>query len=201
MQQSPRLAQALSLVHIPIPENGSKKTNKRLLNHKEEIELAKRVEAGGTEGAAAQEILVDINIRLVMSLALKYLNRGVDLEDLLQEGKLGLLRAARKYNWRKGYRFSTYATHWIRQTLGRAVENDGRIVRLPSHFQETMYRVLRAQFRLSTFLGREPTAEEIAAETGRLTKDVRLALTILKSEPLSFDSPIPGSELCLLTAH
>jgi RNA polymerase primary sigma factor len=196
----PRLAQVAQALgaagNVEVSDRSTRKTPWKPLTAGEEKELAKAVERGGVEGAAAQETLVSANVRLVTSIALKYLNRGVEFDDLLQEGRLGLLRAVRKYDWRKGYRFSTYATHWIRQALGRAVENDGRIVRLPSHFQKTMYRVLKAQDRLTTFLNREPTAEELAAETGRLTKDVRLILTMLGAKPLSFDAPIPGSGLC-----
>ena len=129
----------------------------------QEIELAKRIERGDLH---AKELLVNSNLRLVASNARRYQNQGLPLGDLVQEGMLGLIRASEKFDWRKGFRFSTYATLWIRQAIQRGLENSGRTIRLPVHVAQRSRKVGRVERELSVRLGREPTLEELAQETG-----------------------------------
>lgn len=134
-----------------------------LLTPEQEIELAQRIERGDLR---AKELLINSNLRLVASNARRYQNQGLPLADLVQEGMLGLIRASEKFDWRKGFRFSTYATLWIRQAIQRGLENSGRTIRLPVHVAQRSRKVGRVERELSVRLGREPTIEEIAAETG-----------------------------------
>ncbi len=134
-----------------------------LLAPAQEIDLAKRIERGDLH---AKEMLVNSNLRLVASNARRYQNQGLPLADLVQEGMLGLIRASEKFDWRKGFRFSTYATLWIRQAIQRGLENSGRTIRLPVHVAQRSRKVGRVERELSVRLGREPTVEELAAETG-----------------------------------
>ena len=134
-----------------------------LLTAEEEIELAKRIERGDLH---AKELLVNSNLRLVASNARRYQNQGLPLGDLVQEGMLGLIRASEKFDWRKGFRFSTYATLWIRQAIQRGLENSGRTIRLPVHVAQRSRKVGRVERELSVRLGREPTLEELSEETG-----------------------------------
>src|ERR1700742_73686 len=134
-----------------------------LLTPAQEIELAQRIERGDLH---AKELLVNSNLRLVASNARRYQNQGLPLADLVQEGMLGLIRASEKFDWRKGFRFSTYATLWIRQAIQRGLENSGRTIRLPVHVAQRSRKVGRVERELSVRLGREPTVEEIAEETG-----------------------------------
>src|SRR5439155_4868145 len=134
-----------------------------LLTPAQELVLAKRIEHGDSR---AKDELVDRNIRLVASVARRYMGRGLPLEDLMQEGIIGLLRAVEKYNYRKGYRFSTYATHWIRQAISRGLANQGRSIRLPAHVVDSISRVSRVREELFHKLGRIPTRPEIAEATG-----------------------------------
>lgn len=134
-----------------------------LLTPEQEIELAQRIERGDL---AAKELLINSNLRLVASNARRYQNQGLPLADLVQEGMLGLIRASEKFDWRKGFRFSTYATLWIRQAIQRGLENSGRTIRLPVHVAQRSRKVGRVERELSVRLGREPTIEEIALETG-----------------------------------
>ncbi len=134
-----------------------------LLTPAQEIELAKRIERGDLH---AKELLVNSNLRLVASNARRYQNQGLPLADLVQEGMLGLIRASEKFDWRKGFRFSTYATLWIRQAIQRGLENSGRTIRLPVHVAQRSRKVGRVERELSVRLGREPTIEELAQETG-----------------------------------
>ncbi len=157
-----------------------------LLSPCHELRLAKRAERGD---AKAREQLVNANLRLVTSIAKKYQNRGIPLEDLIQEGILGLIHAVDKYDWRRGYRFSTYATHWIRQALGRAVENQGRTIRLPSHAVESLTRIKRVRETLSGRLNRAPTATEIATEVDMPADKVDTLLRSEMPEPMSLDAP------------
>jgi RNA polymerase primary sigma factor len=157
-----------------------------LLTAAQEVSLARRVEQGDP---VARETLVNSNIRLVASVARRYMGRGVPLEDMMQEGLIGLLRAIDKYNYLRGYRFSTYATHWIRQAISRAVANQGRCIRLPAHVVDALGRLARAQERLRQKLGRSPTLHELSEETGlpetRISQMMEWATT-----PMSLDSPI-----------
>src|ERR1700733_3693140 len=134
-----------------------------LLTPAQEIDLAQRIERGDLH---AKELLVNSNLRLVASNARRYQNQGLPLGDLVQEGMLGLIRASEKFDWRKGFRFSTYATLWIRQAIQRGLENSGRTIRLPVHVAQRTRKVGRVERELSVRLGREPTSEEIALETG-----------------------------------
>ena len=130
-----------------------------LLTAEEEVELAQRIERGDL---AAKERMINSNLRLVISVARKYQNQGLPLGDLIQEGMLGLIRAVEKFDWRKGFKFSTYGTLWIRQAIGRGVANSGRTVRLPVHIGARARKIAEAERKLTAELGREPTAEEVA---------------------------------------
>jgi RNA polymerase primary sigma factor len=134
-----------------------------LLTPAQEIELAQRIEKGDLH---AKELMINSNLRLVASNARRYQNQGLPLADLVQEGMLGLIRASEKFDWRKGFRFSTYATLWIRQAIQRGLENSGRTIRLPVHVAQRSRKVGRVERELSVRLGREPTNEELALETG-----------------------------------
>jgi RNA polymerase primary sigma factor len=134
-----------------------------LLTPAQEIDLAQRIERGDLH---AKEVLVNSNLRLVASNARRYQNQGLPLADLVQEGMLGLIRASEKFDWRKGFRFSTYATLWIRQAIQRGLENSGRTIRLPVHVAQRSRKVGRVERELSVRLGREPTIDELAQETG-----------------------------------
>src|ERR687888_1692198 len=128
-----------------------------LLTREEEVELAQRIERGDL---AAKERLINSNLRLVISVARKYQGQGLPLGDLIQEGMLGLIRAVEKFDWRKGFKFSTYGTLWIRQAIGRGVANSGRTVRLPVHIGARARKIAEAERKLAAELGREPTAAE-----------------------------------------
>src|SRR5438105_4129341 len=140
-----------------------------LLTPAQEIDLAKRIERGDLH---AKELLVNSNLRLVASNARRYQNQGLPLADLVQEGMLGLIRASEKFDWRKGFRFSTYATLWIRQAIQRGLENSGRTIRLPVHVAQRSRKVGRVERELSVRLGREPTISELAEETGLTIEQV-----------------------------
>jgi RNA polymerase primary sigma factor len=157
-----------------------------LLTPAEEIELAKQIERGDL---VAKERMVNSNLRLVMSIARRYQGQGLSMGDLVQEGTLGLIRAVEKFDWRKGFRFSTYATLWIRQSIQRGLENSGRTIRLPVHVGQRARKVARARRELTAKLGREPTDEEIADETGL---EIELVLEAAKAdrEPTSLDLPV-----------
>jgi RNA polymerase primary sigma factor len=161
-----------------------------LLTTEQEVELAKRIEAG--DNAALQQFSM-ANLRLVVAIAKRYTGRGLPLLDLIQEGNLGLLRAAQKFDWRRGYKFSTYASWWIRQAVTRAITDKGRTIRLPAHVTEALGRLNGAQRRLTQELGREPTDEELAADLGvepsRIV-EMRLAARI----PSSIDQSVGGED-------
>ncbi|MEG0156459.1 MAG: sigma-70 family RNA polymerase sigma factor, partial [Anaerovoracaceae bacterium] len=161
-----------------------------LLSAEEEIELAKKMEEGDE---IAKQKLCEANLRLVVSIAKRYVGRGMMFLDLIQEGNLGLIKAVDKFNWRKGFKFSTYATWWIRQAITRSIADQARTIRIPVHMVETINKLMRIQRQLLQEYGREPTPEEIAVEMDLPEEKVREILKIAQ-EPVSLETPIGEEE-------
>ena len=174
--------QSVNLLHTYLKEIG----RVPLLTREQEVELAKRAEKGDLRAKAA---LIEANLRLVVNVAMRFVDRGVPVLDLVQEGNIGLMRAVEKYDWRKGYRFSTYATWWIVQAVRRSITDQSRTIRLPAHMVETIGKVSTTASRLGHELGRDASPEEVAAQLGLGAQRVEEALRAAQ-ELVSLETPV-----------
>lgn len=163
----------------------------KMLTRQEEIELGRLIKEGrGIEKIRAKKQLVQGNLRLVLNIAKRYTGHGVLYMDLVQEGAFGLIRAAEKFDYKKGYKFSTYATWWIKQTIVRAISNTSAVIRVPVHMQDKIRRYKRAFSNFSFIKGREPTIEEMSELTGFDVKKLELIKNVMSSTPISLDAPV-----------
>jgi RNA polymerase primary sigma factor len=178
--------EAIDTVHLYLKAIGERK----LLSAEDEVRLAKRIERADNE---AKHIMIEANLRLVVSIAKRYNDRGVSLLDLIQEGNVGLMRAVEKFDWRRGYKFSTYAAWWIRQGITRAIADQPRTIRIPVHLLQNVNKVAAVRRRLEQELGRDATIEEIAKELELDEADVK-KLMELNADAISLETPIGGDE-------
>ncbi|MBR5304498.1 MAG: sigma-70 family RNA polymerase sigma factor [Candidatus Gastranaerophilales bacterium] len=163
----------------------------KLLKKREEVEVGKAIKEGNEkEAKIARKKLIQANLRLVISIAKKYTGQGVLFMDLVQEGSLGLIKAANRFDYKKGFRFSTYATWWIKQTIIRAIANNSRAIRIPVHMGDKIRNLKRAAIKLSADLGREPNDNELAIYLKTTEKKVKMTKEAIIKEPVSFDTPV-----------
>jgi RNA polymerase primary sigma factor len=178
--------EAIDTVHLYLKAIGERK----LLSAEDEVRLAKRIERADNE---AKNIMIEANLRLVVSIAKRYNDRGVALLDLIQEGNVGLMRAVEKFDWRRGYKFSTYAAWWIRQGITRAIADQARTIRIPVHLLQNVNKVAAVRRRLVQELGREPSIEEVAKEVDMEEADVK-KLMELSADAISLETPMGSDE-------
>lgn len=163
----------------------------KLLKKEEELEIGKKIKEGSEkESTIAKKKLIQANLRLVISIAKKYTGQGVLFMDLIQEGSLGLIKAAQRFDYKKGFKFSTYATWWIKQTIIRSIANNSRAIRIPVHMGDKIRNLKRAIVKLSVDLGREPTDEELAKYMNTTVKKIKIIKESPTKEPISFDTPV-----------